>query len=88
MAVCMEVSEMGESRGGKEVQEHTALASLLVLSRAVRIANWLLVECRVVVGKACMLMVNFERWEWFGWKIGSVRSVMLFLRWGVGVLIL
>ena len=63
MAVCMEVLEKGESRGGKEVWEHTALASLLVLSRAARIVNWLLVECRVVVGKACMLMVSFKRWE-------------------------
>ena len=65
MAVCMEVLEMGESGGGEEVWEHTALASLLVLSRAARIANWLLVECRVVVGKACMLMVDFEMWEYF-----------------------
>ena len=66
MAVCMEVSEMGESRGGEEVWEHTALASLSVLSRAARIANWLLVEHRVVVGKACMLMVDFEWWECSG----------------------
>ena len=66
MAVHMEVLEMGESGGGEEVQEHTALALLLVLSGAARIANWLLVEHRVVVGKACMLMVDFERWECFG----------------------
>ena len=58
---------MGGSGGGEEVWEHTALGSLLVLSRVVRIANWLLVECRVVVGKACMLMVDFERWECF-WR--------------------
>ena len=63
VAVHMEVSEMGESGGGEEVWEHTALASLLVLSGAARIANWLLVEHRVVVGKACMLLVGFERWE-------------------------
>ena len=63
MAVCMEVLEMGESRGGKEVWEHTALALLSVLSGAARIANWLLVEHRVVVGKACMLLVSSERWE-------------------------
>ena len=31
VAVHMEVLEMGESRGGKEVLEHTGLASLLVL---------------------------------------------------------
>ena len=59
----MEVSEMRESGGGKEVLEHTALASLLVLSSAARIANWLLL-LRVhmeKVEKACMLVVDFKR---------------------------
>ena len=56
---------MGESGGGKEVQKHTALALLSILSGAARIANWLLVELRVVVGKACMLLVNFKKWECF-----------------------
>ena len=53
----MKVSEMGKSGGGKEVLKHIALASLLVLSLAVRTVNWLLLLAVHMeeVEKACML---------------------------------